>query len=68
MEKQGLKKLLQELGQIADWFEQREELDVEEGIEKVKKAAVLIKQSKARLKEVENEFEEIKKEIEKEIE
>ena len=40
------------------------EIDVEEGLEKVKEAVVLIKLSKERLRKIENEFEEIKKEIE----
>ena len=38
-------------------------MDVEEGLEKVKEAVSLIKASKERLKSIENEFEEIKKEI-----
>ena len=50
------------LPEITDWFENQEEVDVEEGLEKVKEAASLIKASKERLKAVENEFEEIKKE------
>jgi len=53
---------LKRLSEITDWFENQEEVDVEEGLEKVKEAASLIKASKERLKAVENEFEEIKKE------
>lgn len=56
---------LKRLSEITDWFENQEEIDVEEGLEKVKEAAVLIKASKERLKTVENEFEEIAKEYEK---
>ncbi|MBI2038461.1 MAG: exodeoxyribonuclease VII small subunit [Candidatus Nealsonbacteria bacterium] len=52
---------LKRLSEITDWFENQEEVDVEEGLEKVKEAAALIKKSKERLKAVENEFEEIKK-------
>lgn len=53
---------LKRLSEITDWFENQEEIDVEEGLAKVKEAAALIKISKERLKAVENEFEEIKKE------
>ncbi|OHA70926.1 MAG: hypothetical protein A3H01_00890 [Candidatus Wildermuthbacteria bacterium RIFCSPLOWO2_12_FULL_40_9] len=59
----NLNKNLKQLAEIAEWFDKREEIDVEEGLEKVKKAVFLIKESKARLKAVENEFEEIKKKI-----
>jgi len=61
--KQDLTSDLKKLSQIAEWFEEREEVDIEEGLKKVKEAAGLIKKSKERLKEIENEFEEIKKEI-----
>lgn len=67
--RQGAKNLndnLKKLSEITNWFDNREEIDVEEGLEKVKEAVSLIKMSKARLKEIENEFEEIKKEIEPE--
>ena len=54
---------LKELAEIVEWFEKQEEVDVEIGLEKVKEGAALIKSSKERLKEIENEFEEIKKSI-----
>lgn len=66
-EKQGTKNLntnLRRLYEITEWFDNQEEIDVEEGLKKVKEAVGLIRASKSRLKEVENEFEEIKKEIE----
>lgn len=53
---------LKRLAEITEWFDSREEIDIEEGLEKVKEAMSLIKASKARLKDIENEFEEIKKE------
>ncbi len=59
---------LKKLSTIAEWFEEKEEVDIEEGLKKVKEATFLIKESKKRLKEVENEFEEIKKEIDDELE
>lgn len=52
---------LKRLSEIAEWFDNQKEVDVEEGLNKVKEAVGLIKASKERLKAVENEFEEIKK-------
>ncbi len=54
---------LKRLSEITEWFDNQEEIDVEEGLKKVKEAVGLIKASKERLKAIENEFEEIKKEI-----
>lgn len=62
-EKTNLTKNLKEIEQIVEWFESQEEVDVEKGIEKVRIGAKLIKESKSRLKEIENEFEEIKKDL-----
>ncbi|TFG35725.1 MAG: hypothetical protein E4H47_00780 [Parcubacteria group bacterium] len=59
---------LKRLSEITEWFDGQEEIDVEEGLNKVKEAVGLIKASKERLKAVENEFEEIKKEMEAEEE
>lgn len=66
-DKRGLNKNLKRLSEIAEWFDAQEEVDVEEGLEKVKEAAELIKLSKERLRAIENEFEEIKREIDEEI-
>jgi len=60
---QNLNNNLKRLAEITEWFDNQEEVDVEEGLKKVKEAVELIKVSKSRLKEIENEFEEIKKEI-----
>lgn len=54
---------LNELNVIVRWFDDQDEVDVEQGLTKVKEAAVLIKASKARLAAIENEFEAIEKEI-----
>jgi exodeoxyribonuclease VII small subunit len=64
--KQSLGESLKKLEGIVSWFDNQEEVDVEQGLEKVKEGVELIKVSKARLKEVENEFEVVKKELEKE--
>ena len=53
---------LKKLSEITEWFEGQEEVDIEEGLKKVKEAVGLIRASKERLRAVENEFEEIKKE------
>lgn len=69
-EKLGAKNLssnLKRLSEITEWFENQEEIDVEEGLKKVKEAVGLIRVSKERLKSIENEFEEIKKEIDVEV-
>ncbi len=61
----NLNETLKKLSQIVAWFESQEDLDVEKGLDNVKEGAELIKASKARLSEIENEFQEIKKEIQK---
>ena len=52
---------LKKLAQIVSWFESESELDVEKGLEYVKEGATLIRSCRERLKEIENEFQEIKK-------
>lgn len=59
----NLTQSLQELEGIVQWFDNQEEVDVEQGLTKVKAAAKLIKDSKSRLAAIENEFAEIEKEI-----
>ena len=59
----NLNETLKRLTQIVSWFESQSELDVERGLDYVKEGANLIKSSRERLKEIENEFREIKKEI-----
>lgn len=63
---QNLNKNLKYLSEIVEWFDNQKDIDVEEGLKKVKEAVGIIKASKSRLKEIKNEFEEIKKEIEPE--
>lgn len=59
----NLTKNLKKLSEIADWFDQQEQVDVEEGLAKVKEAAVLIKESRQRFTEIANEFNEVKKDM-----
>jgi len=58
-----LGKNLRRLAEISKWFSNQEEVDIEKGFEYVKEAAVIIKESKERLSKIENDFEEIKKDI-----
>jgi hypothetical protein len=60
----NFKNHLKEISAILEWFDSQEELDVELALEKIKKAGELMKSSKKRLVEIENEFKEIKKTVE----
>jgi len=59
----NLTESLEKLNEIVGWFENQDDVDVEAGLEKVREAAKLIKNSKTRLAEIDNEFKEIEKEI-----
>jgi len=63
MEKVNLTKTLKNLEEINNWFEDQQEIDVEQGLEKVKEGIKLVRASRGRLQEIENEFEEVKKEL-----
>jgi exonuclease VII small subunit len=56
---------LKKLSAIVSWFESQSELDVEKGLDYVKEGAELIKTSRERLAEIENQFIEIKKDIQR---
>ncbi|MBD3238211.1 MAG: hypothetical protein GF332_01030 [Candidatus Moranbacteria bacterium] len=62
--KKNLKQSLLQLKKIAQWFEEQEQVDVEEGLEKVKQGTVLIKECKQKLEKVENQFNELRKNLE----
>lgn len=64
--KANLGESLKKIQSIIAWFDDQEEVDVEKGLEKIKEGTELIKTSRTRLKEIENEFEIVKKELEKE--
>jgi len=66
MPKMNLSESLKKVQAIIAWFDDQEEVDVEKGLEKIKEGTVLIKESRTRLKEIENEFEVVKKDLEKE--
>lgn len=63
MEKLNLTESLKKLEEINAWFENQEEVDVEKGLEKVKEGVALVKVSRERLEKIENEFEEVRKEL-----
>lgn len=67
MEKTNLSESLKKLEEITKWFDNQEDVDVEKGLKKVKEGVALIKASRERLREVENEFEDVKKILEGEI-
>ena len=62
----NLSESLKKVQAIITWFDSQEEVDVEKALEKIKEGTVLIKESRTRLKEIENEFEVVKKDLEKE--
>lgn len=62
-EKTKIKDLIAKLETIVRWFDERAEVDVEEALKKVKEGASFVKALKQRLKKVENEFEEVKKDL-----
>lgn len=55
-------KVLKELEEINQWF-QGDNIDLEEGLEKLKRGTELIKKAKERLNNVENQFTNIKKDL-----
>ena len=62
--KTNIKESLGKLEKIAQWFEKERDLDVEEGLTRVKEGMALVKELKARLAETENEFNEMRKGLE----
>lgn len=62
-EENKTKELLKNLETITEWFESREDVDLDEALKKLKEGAELIKTLKEKVKYAENEFKEIKKSI-----
>lgn len=52
---------LKKLEAISEWFERQKEPNIEEGLKKTEEAARLLEESRKRLREIENTFEEVKK-------
>lgn len=62
--KNTLGETLGELEKINQWFESQENVDIEEGITRVKSGVQLVKEAKTKLKKIENEFVDLKKSLE----
>jgi exonuclease VII small subunit len=63
MDKVNLTESLGKLEEINEWFDNQDEVDIEEGLQKVREGISLVKASKKRLQEIENEFDEVRKEL-----
>lgn len=59
--KESISASLKALEDLLAWFDGQTEVDVEEGLKKVREGAALIGDLRGRLKEAENEFVELKK-------
>lgn len=59
----NLKDNLKKLSEIVSWFENKDDIDLEKALEQVKTGVSLVKESKEKLKEIENEFKELKKNL-----
>ncbi len=68
MGKEGkkVKESLDKLESIVEWFDKQEDIDLEEGLEKVKQGAEIVKDLKSKLKGIENKFKEIKGDLDEE--
>ena len=62
-DKETIAQSLGKLEKIIEWFDEQSEVQVEEGLKRVREGAVLIKDLRGRLKEVENQFQELKKDL-----
>lgn len=65
-EQETIAQSLGKLEKIIEWFDEQSDVEVEEGLKRVREGAVLVKDLRARLKEVENEFVELKKSLDEE--
>ena len=63
-QEQNFGKLMQQLQSIVAWYDQQQDLDIEESLDKAKDAAKLIKLCSQRLVQLENEFIKIKIDLE----
>ena len=62
-QEQNFGTLMRQLQTIVDWYDQQQELDIEEGLAKARQAADLIRRCSRRLGQLENEFVKIKAEL-----
>ena len=59
---------LEKLEKIVEWFETQDKIDLDLNLKKAKEAAALIRNLKRQASEVENQFKDIKKELEGKVE
>lgn len=67
MSKKNIQKSLEELNKIVEKLDKKD-INVEEALKEFKKGVSLIKDCKSKLENIENEFDELKKELEEETE
>lgn len=63
-DKEAINQSLEKLENIVRWLDEQDQVDVEEGLKRVKEGAELVKQLRGRLKEAANEFKEVKRDLE----
>lgn len=56
---------LKKLQDIVSWFEEHDEIDLEKSLEKIKEGSELLKECRKDLKEIDNVFKEVEKDLEK---
>ena len=64
--KENIAQSLDKLEKIVRWFDEQDQVDVQEGLTKVREGAALVKELRTRLKAVDNEFQELKKDLDEE--
>lgn len=64
-EKTGFEDNIKKLQDIVAWLESHDEVDLEKSLEKIKEGSALLKACKKDLKEIDNIFSEVEKDLEK---
>jgi exonuclease VII small subunit len=66
-EEKDISEDLARLEEIARWFEEEKDFNLEEGVKKVREATLLAERVRARLQEVENEFRDAEVRLQKSV-
>ncbi len=64
--KESISQSLKKLEDVLAWFDGQTEVDVEEGLKRVRQGAQLVAELRERLKDVENEFQTVKATLQEE--
>lgn len=64
--KESIGQSLKKLEDVLAWFDGQTEVDVEEGLKRVRQGALLVAELRERLKDVENEFQTVKATLQEE--